>query len=66
MARNFWRHPVPAARNPRLRLEGLESRVVPAIVQTGLPTWMAAGPFRTTEAQVTGLQGTFSDPVAGA
>ncbi len=66
MARNLWRRSGSVAHLSRLSLEALEAREVLAIVQTGLPTWLAAGPNRTTEAQVTGLQGTFSDPVSGA
>ena len=66
MARNFWRRSVSVSRYPRLTLEAMEVRVVPAIVQTGLPTWLSAGPFRTTDAQVTGLLGTFNNPVSGA
>ena len=66
MARNFWRRSVSVANNPRLRLEGLEDRAVPAIVQTGLPTWLSAGPDHVVNGQVTSIQGPFNNPTTGA
>jgi hypothetical protein len=50
----------------RLRLEQLEQREVPAIIQSGLPTWLPSGPTTTTGGQVSGLAGTYTDPVVGA
>ena len=66
MARNFWQRSVSVSRHPRLQMESLESRVVPAIVQTGLPTWLAAGPYHAVDGQVTAIQGTFNNPTTGA
>ncbi len=65
MARNFWRRSVSVARNPRLRLESLESREVPAIIQNGLPSWLSAGPTAVQNNAPDGIAGTFNDPAAG-
>ena len=49
----------------RMRLEQLEARDVPAIVQTGLPTWLSAGPAPQINAQVT-VVGNPPNTVTGA
>ena len=65
MVRNFWRRSVSVARNPRLRLEALEGREVPAIIQNGLPSWLSAGPTAIQNNQPDGITGTVNDPAAG-
>ena len=52
-------------RRSNLRLEVLEARDVPAIIQTGLPSWLPSGGAPITNGDVTGLFGTFNNPVAG-
>ncbi|MGL6073697.1 MAG: hypothetical protein ACRC8S_05995 [Fimbriiglobus sp.] len=59
VASPFWKKPF-------LRLETLEAREVPAIITTGLPTWLDSGPYPTANGQVTGLTGSQPDAVSGA
>jgi hypothetical protein len=47
----------------RLRAEQLEDRTVPAIIQDGIPNWLTAGPFPSTNGQTSGLP---DNPVTGA
>ncbi len=48
-----------------MKLEQLEAREVPAIVQTGLPTWQSAGPYPQINGQVNVVSDT-NNPVTGA
>ncbi len=46
-----------------LRVEQLEDRSVPAIIQQGIPNWLEAGPTPAINAQVSGIG---NDPVTGS
>lgn len=47
----------------KLRVEQLEDRSVPAIIQQGIPNWLEAGPTPAINAQVSGIG---DDPVTGS
>lgn len=53
------------SRRPSLRLEVLEAREVPAIIQTGLPSWLPSGAAPIVNSEVSGLIGTQTNPAAG-
>ena len=65
--RRYFGLQAPRPRTGRqLRLEQLEGREVPAIIQNGIPSWVSGGPHPAINGQTTGLTGTFNNPTSGA
>jgi hypothetical protein len=65
VARTLWRLSAPQRHPSRLRLEALEAREVPAIIQTGLPSWLPAGPSPVVNSTPQNITGTYNDPAVG-